>query len=225
MAELYMDTLSGPSQALRTLLDISKVEYERKDVNLAEGEHKQPAYLALHPLGTVPLLVEGDLKIPESASALRYVAEKHGLTDLYPKDPAERAMVDSALDFSGTSVRQGFVGPIDQIILYVIVKIREAPDEEETKKLHGQAKGAMEKLTAWLDHYGEYAALGRFTIADIQLFFEVNLYYVLFPEENMEDFPVVKAWFDRVYEVAEVKAACEEVREVGPQVLKAFGFL
>jgi glutathione S-transferase len=54
-------------------------------VALDKGEHKQPAYLAKNPNGRVPLLIDGDTSLWESAAIAVYLAAKAG-SDLWPRD-------------------------------------------------------------------------------------------------------------------------------------------
>jgi glutathione S-transferase len=50
---------------------------------------RQPDYLDKNPLGTIPLLIDGDTRITESAAILQYLAMKYGPTDLAvsPEEP------------------------------------------------------------------------------------------------------------------------------------------
>lgn len=41
-----------------------------------------PEYKAINPLGTVPMLVDGDAKLTESCAIAHYLATRHGYTDL-----------------------------------------------------------------------------------------------------------------------------------------------
>lgn len=41
-----------------------------------------PEYLAINPLGTVPLLIDGDVRMTESAAITQYLATRHGPTPL-----------------------------------------------------------------------------------------------------------------------------------------------
>jgi glutathione S-transferase len=50
--------------------------YELKRLNLQAGEQKKPEYLAINPNGAVPALVDGDLKLFESAAICQYLADK-----------------------------------------------------------------------------------------------------------------------------------------------------
>lgn len=54
------------------------IPYEFVHLDLAAGEHKQPAYLAINPMGKVPAIVDGDFKLWESGAILLYLAEKYG---------------------------------------------------------------------------------------------------------------------------------------------------
>src|SRR6202035_1978959 len=55
------------------------------------GEHKRPDFLHLNPAGKVPVLVDGDLVIPESAAIVLYVADKYRDKGLLLADLKERA--------------------------------------------------------------------------------------------------------------------------------------
>lgn len=61
-------------------------------VDLARGEQRQPAFLALNPNGKAPLLVDGELKLWESAAIMMHLAIKAG-SDLWPSDPAAQVEV------------------------------------------------------------------------------------------------------------------------------------
>jgi glutathione S-transferase len=59
------------SHALIARLD---ADFEFIPVNLLAGEHKHPDFLRLNPAGKVPVLVDGDIVIPESAAIVLYLA-------------------------------------------------------------------------------------------------------------------------------------------------------
>jgi glutathione S-transferase len=69
----------------RWMLEELGVPYELKVLNVAEGENKRPEYLAVHPLGSVPALEDGALKLFESAAILQYLADKYPEKGLAPK--------------------------------------------------------------------------------------------------------------------------------------------
>ena len=75
------------------MLEELGVDYTLKHVSLAAGEHKTPEFLALNPMGKLPLLVDGDVVVTESAAIGLYLADRYGYGTLAPTvdDPARGA--------------------------------------------------------------------------------------------------------------------------------------
>lgn len=61
----------------RWLLEELGVPYEKVNLELSKQEHKTPEYLAIHPLGVVPALVDGEVTVLESVAICLYLADKH----------------------------------------------------------------------------------------------------------------------------------------------------
>lgn len=68
----------------RWMLEELGVPYELVTLDLARGEHKTPEYLAIHPLGKLPALQDGDLTLFESAAICLYLADKYPEQGLAP---------------------------------------------------------------------------------------------------------------------------------------------
>jgi len=84
-------------------LDIKGIE--RKIVNLAKGEHKQPAFLAINPMGRLPAMVDDDaLVLWESNAICLFLCERQGDTPLYPRDPRVRADIARWLFWEASSL-------------------------------------------------------------------------------------------------------------------------
>jgi glutathione S-transferase len=81
----------------RIFVRAAGLEFEEVDV---WGNTTTPEFLAKDPAHLTPLLEEEGLpkgSLWESCAIMQYLCNKHGLDHLYPTDPAERAMVDSAM--------------------------------------------------------------------------------------------------------------------------------
>jgi glutathione S-transferase len=81
----------------RIFVRAAGLEYEELDV---WGKKSTPEFLAKDPADLTPLLEEEGLPkgaLWESCAIMQYLCNKHGLDQFYPTDPAERAMVDSAM--------------------------------------------------------------------------------------------------------------------------------
>jgi glutathione S-transferase len=81
----------------RIFVRAAGLEFEELDV---WGKKSTPEFLAKNPADLTPLLEEEGLprgSVWESCAIMQYLCNKHGLDDFYPRDPGERAMVDSAM--------------------------------------------------------------------------------------------------------------------------------
>ena len=79
------------SFAAHMALEESGLAYEVTRVNLAEGEQRSPAYLAINPKGRVPALADGDFVVTEVPAILRYVSRISSGAALWPADPRDDA--------------------------------------------------------------------------------------------------------------------------------------
>lgn len=81
----------------RIFVRAAGLDFEELDV---WGKKTTPEFLAKDPADLTPLLEEEGLPkgaLWESCAIMQYLCNKHGLDTFYPRDPAERAMVDSAM--------------------------------------------------------------------------------------------------------------------------------
>lgn len=83
MYKLYWDPGSA-NMAPHAALEEIGCPYELVKVDLAKGEHRDPAYLKLNPNARVPTLVDGDRVMFESAAIVLYLAEQHPEAKLMP---------------------------------------------------------------------------------------------------------------------------------------------
>ncbi len=96
----------GPTRSLRALWSLRElgVHFDFEVVNLVAGEHQRPEFLRLNPAGKVPVLVDGDLVITESAAIVLYLAEKYPEKKLLPADLRTRAQVYRWVMFAMTEL-------------------------------------------------------------------------------------------------------------------------
>jgi glutathione S-transferase len=81
----------------RIFVRAAGLDFEEIDV---WGRKDEPGFVGKDPALLTPLLEEPGLprgSLWESCAIMQYLCNKHGLDRLYPTDPAERAMTDSAM--------------------------------------------------------------------------------------------------------------------------------
>ena len=72
------------------MLEELEVPYELRFVDIMAGAQKSPEILALNPMGKLPIVVDGDAVVTESAAVALYLADRYGYGRLAPRvdDPA-----------------------------------------------------------------------------------------------------------------------------------------
>jgi len=70
--------------APHVLLEEIGAPYELRLVDRNRNEHKSPGYLKLNPTGRIPVLVDGDLVLYETAAICLHLADRHAGAGLAP---------------------------------------------------------------------------------------------------------------------------------------------
>lgn len=92
--------------ATHIALNWANIPYELQAVS--REEIKQPAFLAMNPMGAVPVLVDGDLTLTQSAAILEYVAETRPEAGLLPDTAQGRAEVRRWLGLVNADIHRTF---------------------------------------------------------------------------------------------------------------------
>lgn len=97
-----------PTRATRPiwLLNELGLDCEVVTVDIPEGEHLGAAYLTVNPFGKVPALVNGEVRIAESAAISLYLAERYGGGRFVPADMRARAEMYQWVFFLVTEIEQ-----------------------------------------------------------------------------------------------------------------------
>jgi glutathione S-transferase len=94
------------------------------------GHTTEPEYLRKYPIHLTPTLEEEGLPrgiVGESCAIMAYLCNKHGLDELYPTDPARRAVVDNAMFYL-----IGTVYPLVARATYPVLGFPQYPGEVAT---------------------------------------------------------------------------------------------
>ena len=86
---------SSAAYRVRIALNLKGLDYEAVPVHLVRGggEHRQPAYLGLHPAGLVPALEDQGQVLTQSLAIVEYLEETHPQPALLPAAALDRARV------------------------------------------------------------------------------------------------------------------------------------
>ena len=96
--KLYMHPASTTSRPVMQFIADNKMPVDQQVVDIFKGEHHGEAYARINPNKLIPMLEDGDFRLTESATILRYLAQTIR-SPAYPQELRPRAKVDELLDW------------------------------------------------------------------------------------------------------------------------------
>ena len=124
----------------RIFVRAAGLDFEEVDV---WGKKGTPEFLAKDPADLTPLLEEDGLangSLWESCAIMQYLCNKHGLDQFYPTDPAQRAMIDSAMFYL-----IGTLYPVVARATYPLLGFPQYAGEVGSSDAHDAAKAQAQK--------------------------------------------------------------------------------
>lgn len=167
--------------------------FERVDIALASGEHRQPEYLARNPFGTVPMLeLDDGTLLLQSLSIMDYFDEVFEGPKLEPIEPAARAKardIERIVDvrLSGLMARYGHA--VNSPIGY-------PPNPEVAEQLLKDMQTPLDYLEDLLSDKREWLCGNSVTKADCSL--QAHLHFLRFLKVDvLEQRQNLIAWNER----------------------------
>ncbi|HXJ54889.1 MAG TPA: glutathione binding-like protein [Burkholderiales bacterium] len=203
MIDLY--TWPTPNgHKIHIMLEETGLEYRVHPIDIGAGEQFKPDFLAISPNNKIPAMVDQrgpggkPFALAESGAMLFYLASKTG--KFLPADVRERWEVMQWVMF-----QMGHIGPMlgqaHHFLQYAPEKIEYAMNRyrNEAKRLYRVVDKQVEE--------NEWIAGSEYTIADMSI-----MPWLRFPERqgvNIEEYPNLKEWRDRIAARPAVKKALE----------------
>ena len=167
MIDLYAAGTSNGMRA-RIALEECGLKYNWHPIDLAKGEHKTAQFLALNPMGQIPVIIDNEgpggskVTLAQSSAIMVYCAEKAG--KFIPKDGAKKAAMLEAFMSASTDITPTF-GSVNACVRNPNPEPYKAAGEMFKQRLKGYFK-------VWDDFLGKrkYAAGDELTIADLSLY-------------------------------------------------------
>ena len=206
-----------PTRALRVvwLLNELGLEHELHPVDLMQDEHHQQDFLSLNPAARVPVLVDGNLVLTESAAIQLYLAEKYPQAGFIPETLEDRAQMYRWMFFLVTEVEQ----PLWRIARHTFVY----PDEKRIPQDVELARQECLEMIAVLERHmseREFMVGDRLSVADFNAAYTLDWANT---EEMLESTPRLRDYLKAMYArptapptIAEAFAAMESQADNSP---------
>jgi glutathione S-transferase len=177
--------LSGHTHRVELLLSMLEIPYRRID---APAEvRRSPEFLALNPLGQIPVLEDEGLVLPDSNAILVYLAKRYDRSGTWlPEEPVGAAAVQRWLSIAAGEVR---FGPAAARFGTLFGSV---PDPAQ----------AVDIARRLLDFMEAHLASRRFLVGEGPTIADLACYsYVAHAPEgriSLEPYPAVRSWLARV---------------------------
>jgi glutathione S-transferase len=183
----------GPTRSLRAIWGLKELDadFEFVPVNLLAGEHKHPDFLRLNPVGKIPVLVDGDVVIPESAAIVFYLADKYPNKGLMPAGLKERAQVYRWVMFAVTELEQPLWRITKHTMLY-----------PEDRRLPADIALAREEFIAMATVLDRHLEGRQFIVGDgVTVADCVTAHLIDWANEQklIDGFPQLRSYLERMY--------------------------
>jgi len=184
---LYGFPLSGNTHRVRLFLSLLGLDYRERTINLATGEHRRAEFLALNPLGQVPVLTDGDRVLRDSHAIVYYLARAYDRDGAWlPVEPAAAAQVLQWLFMDANELHNGIGYARNHLTFGVSCDLAAA---------QARGRAALAVLENRLAGH-DWLELDRPTLADVACYPLVSLAHQ--GGFTLASYPAVSAWLTRV---------------------------
>jgi len=194
MIRVYGRQTSSNVQPVMWLCAELGLEVERLDVGGAFGGTDTPDYLAMNPMGTIPVLRDDDLTMFESQSILRYLAAQYGRDALWAGNARARGPQDQWMEWAKQNVAPDLIYRIFWQL--VRTSASERDDEALRSGIASMAK-VMPIADRRIERHG-WLAGDMISLADFTFGVQLYRYYTL--DFERPSTPHLDAYYARLCE-------------------------
>ncbi len=184
---LLRHPISGHSHRVELGLSLLGLPYELVHVDLMQGAHKQPEFLAKNLFGQVPVIEDGDFTLADSCAILVYLGERYDEAGrFWPRTPQGKAAVQRWFSVAAGPLAAGPAAA--RLVRLLGAKL----DYDRAVTIAKQLFATLETELGQRD----YLVGATPTFADVAFY----AYVARAPEGDisLEPYPALRAWLDRI---------------------------
>lgn len=172
-------------------LEELEMPYTRENVGGSFGGNREADFLAMNPMGLVPVIRDGDVTMFESNAILRYLCARYRAGALRPQDHWSLAMAEQWMDWQQLT----FAPAVTQIFMN---EVRSLPENRNAAAVAAGQRAAAEALRiadSWLAKH-EWFAGHAFSFGDMVM--GAMLWRFMGLDVERPETPHLMRWFEAV---------------------------
>ena len=192
--DLFYGRFSGNSSRAVFGLEESGLAYNARAIDARGGENRSAAYLTINPMGKIPALSDGGLRLWESNAINWYAAEKAPHARLIPSSLESRASMQRWLFFQAQHVTPACVQVFRNSNTRMQAFWKFAPDPQAAEVGRKELSRYLPVLEAGLADREFFEH--NFSLADVA--YAPHLWLISEGGFDLSPYPALRAWLDRV---------------------------
>jgi len=164
--------------------------YDKVDVDMRSGKHKEAAYLAINPNGKIPALVDGDYKLWESMAINSYLASAY-MPELLGESAQGKGLVNQWTTWS--------IAELQPPIIDIFIQTVFVPEDKRDMKVIEKAQQKLPELLSILNNAlegKEMLVANRFSLADLNTASVVMICEAI--RFDLQEYKEVNRWMETI---------------------------
>jgi glutathione S-transferase len=185
--KLFRNPKSGHCHRVELMMALLALPYENIDLDMANGAHKAPSFLAKNPFGQVPVIDNNGTVLSDSNAIIVYLANRYGDTpEWIGRSAHEQAQIQRWLSIAAGEIASG------PAAARLVTVFGASLDHEAARSKAHRLLDIMNTMLEGKD----YLACDRLTLADVSTY----TYVAHAPEGgvSLSTYPNVRHWLATV---------------------------
>ena len=204
LSRLYSSIRSPHCFKVSIVLEEKGVAFERVEIDLRGKEQKTPEYLAINPLGQVPVYEDDQGVHIDSLVIMEYLDKRYPSPPLFPHNESLKDVLDW-IELSS--------GPMRDVSHYLYWQLIEPPQEgtdwDEVERLKARGYDLLDAMEAALAKNGDWLC-GDLSAADFSVFAWVYGFKRFDLPASWDKYPRVRSWYQRLEKRPSVAASFQK---------------
>ena len=193
MLNVYGHFFSMPSNKVRLCVSFLGLPHEYHHVDLQTGEHMQPDFLKINPMGRLPAIDDDGFTLSQSDAICKYLCTLSGPSSFYPEDMHRQAKVNQWVDHAS----QHFQQAMGRLFFNRVVAPMIGEEVDELSITYGERM-----LERELPHLETALGENDYILGEIITLADIGMIVALEPAEmvglDLEAYPQIRKWRETV---------------------------